>query len=205
MKNPLPILLAAGSIAALVIVNAEEKKSPKTDKKMEATKPEVVKSATEWMKKLTDEQFRITREKETERPYGEAYEKFEKEGAGAYYCVCCGAELFTSDKKFQSGCGWPSFYDASTAKNVKETPDYSHGMARIETTCKRCDAHLGHVFEGESVSAGTPTKRRFCINAAALHFVPKGGTPPKLEPANSAAVQKKKADVAEKGGVEARK
>ncbi len=136
---------------------------------MESSKPAVVKSEEEWMKKLTPEQFRVTRMKGTERPNGAEYEKFNAQGDGTYYCVCCGAELFTSSEKFHSGCGWPSFYDQSKAKNVKETVD-ADGM-RIEVTCKRCDAHLGHVFDKEGFK--TPTNRRFCINGVALNYVRK--------------------------------
>jgi peptide-methionine (R)-S-oxide reductase len=202
MNTRLSTVLAL-TAALAVTACAEEKKStasPKTDTKpMDTVKPEVVKSDEEWMKKLTPEQFRVTRMRGTEAPNGAAYENFEKEGEGTYYCVCCGAELFTSGTKFHSGCGWPSFYDSSKAKNVLEKPDDSHGMRRVETVCKRCDAHLGHVFEGEGF--GTPTDRRFCINAAALHFVPKGGAAPKLEAVNSAAVQEKKETVAKEGGV----
>jgi peptide-methionine (R)-S-oxide reductase len=169
------------------------------------SKPEVTLSEEEWKKRLTDEQYRVTRTAGTERPYGEVYETFEKQGEGTYYCICCGVELFTSKEKFHSGCGWPSFYDASTAKNVLERRDDSHGMLRIETLCKRCGAHLGHVFEGESVSAATPTKRRFCINGVALNYVPKGGTAPKLLELGTEAVDKKKAEVAKEAGVEVSK
>lgn len=167
---------------------------------MSESKPEVVKSDDEWMKKLTQDQFYVTRKRGTERPFGQTYEEFNKQGEGTYYCVCCGAELFTSGEKFHSGCGWPSFYDQSKAKNVLERPDESHGMVRIEVVCKRCGAHLGHVFEGEGFK--TPTDRRFCINGVALKFVEKGGAAPKLEPANSAEVQKKKEEVARQGGID---
>lgn len=179
----------------------KSKTNAKSDKTMESNKPIVVKSDEEWKKKLTEEQFRVTREKGTERPFGETYEEFNKQGEGAYHCVCCGAELFTSDKKFHSGCGWPSFYDQSKAKNVLETPD-ADGH-RIEVTCKRCGAHLGHVFEKEGFN--TPTDRRFCINGVALKYVPKGGVAPKLEEVASDAVQKKKAEVANEAGVEVKK
>ncbi len=166
-------------------------------------KPEIVKPETDWQKLLTPEQFQVTRMRGTERPNGAAYEEFEKQGEGTYYCVCCGAELFTSKEKFHSGCGWPSFYDSSKAKGVFEKVDNSHGMKRIETVCKRCDAHLGHVFEGEGYK--TPTDRRFCINGVALKFVPKGGEAPKLLEVSSAAVQDKKSEVAKEGGVEVKK
>jgi peptide-methionine (R)-S-oxide reductase len=199
MKLFLPAALA---LAAICILHAEDK--PKSDPKA-MPKPEIVKTDEEWKKILTPEQFAVSRDRGTERPFGQIYEEFEKQGEGTYYCVCCGAELFTSKEKFHSGCGWPSFYDASKAKGVLEKVDTSHGMRRIETVCKRCDAHLGHVFEGESVSANTPTKRRFCINGVALNFVPKGGAAPKLLEVNSAEVQTKKGEVAKEGGVEPKK
>jgi peptide-methionine (R)-S-oxide reductase len=148
---------------------------------------------TEWKKLLTPEQYAVTREAATERPFGQIYKEFEAQGEGTYYCVCCGAELFTSTEKFHSGCGWPSFYDSSKAKNVEEHTDISHGMKRVETVCKRCGAHLGHVFEGEGYK--TPTDRRFCINGVALTFVAKGGKAPELRGVEEADVQKKKAEV----------
>ncbi len=184
------------------IAHAEDK--PQTDTK-NMPKPEVVKTDEEWKKLLTLEQYEVTRGRGTERPFGAIYEEFEKQGEGTYYCVCCGAELFTSKEKFHSGCGWPSFYDSSKAKGVLEKVDNSHGMRRVETVCKRCDAHLGHVFDGESVSANTPTNRRFCINGIALKFVPLGGEAPKLLEVNSAEVKSKKDEVAKEGGVEPEK
>lgn len=182
---------------AFYFVQAEDK--PKPDPT--AAKPAITMTDEEWKKILTDDQFAVTRKQGTERAFGAAYEEFEKQGEGTYYCVCCGVELFTSGEKFHSGCGWPSFYDASKAKNVEERVDNSHGMRRVETVCKRCGAHLGHVFEGESVSANTPTKRRFCINAVALNYVPKGGQAPKLLELGS-AVDKKKEEVSKAAGEE---
>jgi peptide-methionine (R)-S-oxide reductase len=189
------LCLALLSALALFTLRAEDPKSTnKEPKKMD----KVTKTDDEWRKKLTPEQYAVTRHAATESPFGAAYEAFNAQGEGTYYCVCCGAELFTSKEKFHSGCGWPSFYDASKAKNVAEHVDDSHGMHRVETVCKRCDAHLGHVFEGEGYK--TPTDRRFCINAAALLFVPKGGTPPKLEPLGSEKVEAAKAAVKKAGG-----
>jgi peptide-methionine (R)-S-oxide reductase len=158
---------------------AVEAKTDKTDK--------VVKTDEEWRKLLTPEQYRVTRTAGTERPFGEAYEEFNKQGEGTYFCVCCNAELFTSNEKFHSGCGWPSFYDSSKAKGVLEKRDDSHGMVRIETVCKRCDAHLGHVFEGEGYK--TPTNRRFCINAASLKFVGAGEKKPELKDLDKAKAE----------------
>lgn len=203
--SSLSALSALGLLFFVSACGAEEPK-PKssTDPKMEKSQPEVVLSEEEWKKRLTAEQFAVARKAGTERPFGQTYETFEKQGEGTYYCVCCNAELFTSNEKFHSGCGWPSFYDASKAKNVLEKPDVSHGMVRIETVCKRCGAHLGHVFEGESVSKDTPTNRRFCINGVALKFVEAGGKAPELLVVESESVQKKKAEVAKEGGVEAK-
>lgn len=201
MKTYLPALATAVALSFSLL--AEDKKPTPSDTSM--TKPEVKLTEEEWKKRLTDEQYRVTRTAGTERPFGQVYEEFEKQGEGTYYCICCGVELFTSKEKFHSGCGWPSFYDASTAKNVLERRDDSHGMVRVETLCKRCGAHLGHVFEGESVSAGTPTKRRFCINGVALNYVPKGGAAPKLLELSDSAVKKKKEEVAKEAGVEVKK
>lgn len=201
MKTALSLLL----LLAAAMPAAAEDKPAATAKEKAMPKPEVTLSEEEWKKRLTEEQYRVTRTAGTERPFGQIYEEFEKQGEGTYYCVCCGAELFTSKEKFHSGCGWPSFYDASTAKNVLERPDYSHGMERVETLCKRCGAHLGHVFEKESVSANTPTNRRFCINGVALKFVEKGGKAPELLALGSSAVEKKKEEVAKEAGVEVKK
>jgi peptide-methionine (R)-S-oxide reductase len=183
------LLSALLSVLAIVAASGDDVKPTSKDaKKMDS--PKVTKTDEEWRKKLTPEQYAVTRHAATEPAFGEAYEKFNAEGEGTYYCVCCGAELFTSKEKFHSGCGWPSFYDPSKAKNVAEHVDDSHGMRRVEVVCSRCDAHLGHVFEGEGYK--TPTNRRFCINAAALNFVPKGGVAPKLEPVDSDKVKASK-------------
>ena len=192
MKALFPAALA---LIALSVLHAEDK--PKTDPKP-ATAPVIIKTEDEWKKILTEDQFKVTRQQGTERPFGDIYKEFEKQREGTYFCICCGAELFTSTEKFHSGCGWPSFYDGSKAKNVLERVDNSHGMRRVETVCNRCGAHIGHVFEGEGFK--TPTDRRFCINGVALKFVPKGGEVPKLLEPESAAVQKKKEEVAKEGG-----
>lgn len=196
ISHTLLIVLAA----ALSAVRAGEKPQLQSTP---MPKPEIVKTDDEWKKLLTVEQYEVTRQRGTERPFGDIYKEFEKQGEGTYYCVCCGAELFTSKEKFHSGCGWPSFYDSSKAKGVLERADDSHGMHRVETLCKRCGAHLGHVFEGEGFK--TPTDRRFCINGVALKFVPKGGAAPKLLEVSSESVQKKKDEVAKEGGVEVKK
>ncbi|MEM6916576.1 MAG: peptide-methionine (R)-S-oxide reductase MsrB [Verrucomicrobiota bacterium] len=130
----------------------------------------IEKTEEEWKEVLTPEQYRILREDGTERANGKVYEEFKKQGAGTYYCAGCNAELFTSTEKFDSRCGWPSFYDPAKAKNVKYSTDYHLGYARTEVSCAVCGGHLGHVFEGEGFD--TPTDKRYCINGTVLKFVP---------------------------------
>ncbi len=151
---------------------AQSSKEKMSTSKQEPEQPsgKVNKSDAEWRSILTDEQYRVARKSGTERPNGAVYKQFKAQGAGTYYCVGCNAELFSSKEKFDSGCGWPSFYDPSKAKNVSQHKDVSAGMVRIEVRCNVCDAHLGHVFEGEGFN--TPTDKRYCINGVVLKFVP---------------------------------
>ena len=130
----------------------------------------VAKSEAEWRKALTPEQYHVLREAGTERPFGPGYEEFKKQGAGTYVCGGCGAELFSSKEKFDSHCGWPSFYDPANAKNVITRDDSALGMKRTEVLCAKCGGHLGHVFTGEGFP--TPTDKRYCINGVSLKFVP---------------------------------
>jgi peptide-methionine (R)-S-oxide reductase len=124
------------------------------------------KTDQEWRQELTEEQFYITRQKGTERPFTGKYYNFK--GKGSFQCVCCGETLFNSETKYNSGSGWPSFYAPIDDEKIKTEKDISHGMIRTEAMCRNCDAHLGHLFD----DGPQPTGLRYCVNSVSLKFVP---------------------------------
>lgn len=170
--------------SALTACGGESRSEPAmetSDQRPEPPTTSVEKTDAEWREQLSPEQYRILRQEGTEQPGGKVYEEFQNQGTGTYYCAGCNAELFSSREKFDSHCGWPSFYDPANAKNIKTSTDYKLGYPRTEVRCAVCDGHLGHVFEGEGFD--TPTDQRYCINGIILKFVPDETDTPAAEAA----------------------
>ncbi|MEM6912081.1 MAG: peptide-methionine (R)-S-oxide reductase MsrB [Verrucomicrobiota bacterium] len=176
MKRFLPLLLL--SLVALAVLGWQNlqanplRTSTMPELKVAPPTPPAPVEKTEeaWRAQLTPEQYYILRESGTEPPFGAVYRQTKDQGAGQYHCAGCGALVFDAAHKFDSGTGWPSFYDIAEGGQIELLEDRSHGMVRTEVRCKTCQSHLGHLFLGENY--GNLKDQRYCINGLALVFVP---------------------------------